>query len=281
MKYKQELSIKNSKKESTLIKTDVKANNNVMPNEFKDIRALMVGINYINSNYELKGCINDVINLKKFFNHKFKLDDKNVCLLTDNTKLKPDRETILKKYKDLLINSKAGDLVVFTYAGHGYYTRDRNRDEKDGRDELLIPSDFKNIKDDELKNILDKYLPAGVKVFILFDCCNSGTLMDLRYNYLSTNNYNKIVVNNKCAETKGEVYFISGCKDNQTSADAYINNQYQGAMSWAFVKTLSEKNNLTWKTLLLNMRTLLKYKYTQIPQLSSGKKMDINSKIFL
>ena len=220
-------------------------------------------------------------NLKKFFNHKCKLNNSNVCLLTDNTKLKPNRETILKKYKDLLINSNRGDLLIFTYAGHGYYTRDRNRDEKDRKDELLITSDFKSIKDDELKNILDKYLPAGVKVFILFDCCNSGTLMDLRYNYLSTNNYNKIIVNNKCAETKGEVYFISGCKDNQESADAYINNQYQGAMSWAFVKTISEKNNLTWKTLLLNMRTLLKSQFTQIPQLSSGKKMNINSKIFI
>ena len=42
-------------------------------------------------------------------------------------------------------------------------------------------------------------------------------------------------------------------------------------MSWAFVKTLSERNNLTWKTLLLNMRRLLKNNFTQIPQLSSEK----------
>ena len=169
LKYKQKLSIKNSKKQSTtLTKTDVNATNNSMANEFKDIKALMVGINYINSNYELKGCINDVFNLKKFFNHKCKLNYQNVFLLTDNTKLKTNRETILKKYKDLLINSKSGDLLVFTYAGHGYYTRDRNRDERDGRDELLVASDFKCIKDDELKNILDKYLPNGVKVFILF-----------------------------------------------------------------------------------------------------------------
>lgn len=250
-------------------------------NSNKSIKALMVGINYNNTNYQLKGCINDVNNLKKFFSIKRGLQDKNVCLLTDNTELKPTRKIILEKYKELLLNAKKGDLLLFTYAGHGYYTRDYSGDEKDNRDEVLVSVDFKGIKDDELKSMLDQYLPEGVKVFILFDCCNSGTLMDLKYNYLSTNNYNNIVVNNKCSETKGDVYFISGCKDDQQSADAYINNQYQGAMSWAFVKTISENRNLTWKNLLLGMRKLLVNRYIQIPQLSSGKNMDINSKIFI
>lgn len=248
---------------------------------FKNIKALMVGINYNNTRHQLKGCINDANNLKKFFSIRCGLQNKNVSVLTDQTRIKPTRTNIIRNYINLVRTSKPGDLLVFTYAGHGYYTRDRNGDEKDNRDELLVSIDFRTIKDDYLKYILNRYLPKDVKVFILFDCCNSGTLMDLKYNYLSTNNYDKIVVNNKSSETRGEVYFISGCRDDQQSADAYINKEYQGAMSWAFVKTISENKNLSWKDLLLGMRELLSDKYIQIPQLSSGKNMDINSKIFI
>ena len=244
-----------------------------------NIKALMVGINYNNTDHQLNGCINDVNNLKKYLIQKHKLQNK-VCILTDNTPLKPTKTIILKKYKDLLTNSKSGDTIFFTYSGHGSYINDLNGDELDGKDELLVSIDNYKITDDELKEITDKYLPNNVRLFLLFDCCHSGTLMDLKYNYLSKTNYNEIVTNDSL-ETKSNVYLISGCRDNQTSMEAYIKRKIQGAMTHAFLNVIKQNKNLSWKTLLLKMRDQLSKKFTQVPQLSAGKNININDKIFV
>ena len=114
----------------------------------KNFKALMIGINYKNTNSDLRGCINDVNSLKKFLNDKNKVDYSNICTLTDDTSLKPTRNNILQKYKELLINSQKGDILYFTYSGHGSYTFDRNGDEFDGKDELLVSLDHKSISDD-------------------------------------------------------------------------------------------------------------------------------------
>ena len=149
----------------------------------QNFKALMVGINYRNTESELRGCINDVNSLKKFLNDKNKVNYSNICILTDDTTLKPTRDNILEKYKQLLINSKEGDILYFTFSGHGSYTIDRNGDELDGKDELLVSIDNRGITDDELKNIAQQYLKNNVTLFVLLDCCHSGTLLDLKYNF--------------------------------------------------------------------------------------------------
>ena len=247
----------------------------------KNSKALTIGINYTNSKNELRGCINDANSISRYLSMKHKLDESTICILTDYSEMKPTRDNILEQLKKLLQNSKSGDTLYFTYSGHGSYTKDYNNDESDGKDEVLVSQDLLGITDDELKYLLEQHLKKDVTIFILFDCCHSGTLMDLKYNYLSNTDYNKIVINEKSKESNGNVYLISGCKDEQTSADAFINNKFQGAMTWAFLKTINENKDISWKHLLIKMRELLKEGYTQIPQLSSGKNIDINSKIFM
>jgi len=242
-----------------------------------ELKALIIGINYLNTENELYGCINDTNHLQNYLSNKYNFTSNNLCLLTDTTIVKPTKQNILKKYKDLLINAKPGEKLFFTYSGHGSYMQDLNNDELDKKDELLITIDNQYISDDELKTIIDEYLPDGVNLFVIFDCCHSGTLMDLKYNYLAGNE--DLIINETIKETKSNVFLISGCFDSQTSADAFIDNKFQGALTWCFLKTLNENNNLTWKDLLINMRTLLHLKYSQIPQLSSGKMIDINSPI--
>ena len=119
-------------------------------------------------------------------------------------------------------------------------------------------------------------------LFALFDCCHSGTILDLRYQYFDSENYDNSTENIKETETIGNLIMISGCMDNQTSADAYINSIYQGAMAWSFLDAVDKNPNLSWKDLITTMRSSLKTsKYEQIPQLSSGKKLDLSTKICL
>ena len=250
-------------------------------------KALIVGINYVGINgedtsLELRGCINDARNLSEYL-----VDSKNVDSLdqvrciTDETEVKPTRETIINKYREMLDKAEAGDVLYFTFAGHGTYTLDRGGDEKDGRDEVLVCLDKTGISDDELKALTMDHLKEGVSIVILFDCCHSGTLMDLKYSYLSGGDYSKVDTNTKSRETKGNVYLISGCRDDQSGADAYIDRKFQGAMSWAFLRAMKEKKDISWKELLLRMRELLKPYFTQIPQLSSGREIDIDSRVIM
>lgn len=238
--------------------------------------ALLVGINYINSQNELYGCINDVSNFRDRLNSQ----GFTINTLTDFTEKKPTKQNILDEFKSLLVGSKPGDLLCFMYSGHGSNILDRNGDEKDGYDETLISCDLKSILDDELKTLINQYLKKDVTLFCIFDSCCSGTVLDLKYQFLDSMNYDKYTENPKSVETLGNVYMISGCMDNQTSADAFINNKPQGAMTWSLLECVSP--SITWRQLIKSMRNVLKTSgYTQTPQFSSSNFVDIDAIAFI
>ena len=242
--------------------------------------ALLIGCNYIGTQYELSGCINDVENIQNKLRSQYGFN--NILIMSDNTSKKPTKVNILDEIKNLLTNANSGDILFLAFSGHGTSIKDTSGDEKDGLDEMFVPLDFICISDDEIKKFINNNLKKDVTLFALFDCCHSGTILDLRYQYFDSENYDNSTENTKETETIGNIIMISGCKDNQTSADAYINSKYQGAMTWAFLDTVNKNPNLSWKDLITNMRTSLKTsKYEQIPQLSSGKKLDLATKICL
>ena len=134
--------------------------------------------------------------------------------------------------------------------------------------------DEKFIVDDEIKLVIDSNLKKDISLFALFDSCYSGTVMDLRYQYLDSGNSDKTTINEKETETIGDVVMISGCTDEQTSSET---SDAQGAMTSAFLNSPHGKA-MSWNKLILSMRSYLKYlKYSQIPQITSGKKLDLNS----
>jgi hypothetical protein len=107
-------------------------------------------------------------------------------------------------------------------------------------------------------------------------------MLDLKYNYLDSSNYNNYSENDKVSECCGNVIMISGCMDTQTSSDAFIENKYQAAMIWSFIDCINKKPNCSWRELLQNMRDLLKKKrFSQIPQLSTDSFYNIDSKLFI
>ena len=166
------------------------------------------------------------------------------------------------------------------YSGHGSYTIDRNGDEKDARDEMIIPLDMHGIVDDELKQIIQTNLKTNVTLFALFDSCFSGSVLDLRYQYLDSLNYESFTENNKQLDTQGNVIMISGCSDQQTSADASISGRFNGAMTWSFLECATP--DICWRDLLKNMRKALKASsFSQLPQMSSGSIVNIDHKVFL
>ena len=79
--------------------------------------------------------------------------------------------------------------------------------------------------------------------------------------------------------SQGDVIMFSGCADNQTSADAVIAGKAAGAMSTSLMHVFGTNPNekISFVEILRQMRTYLqKNGYTQVPQLSSSRAMDMH-----
>jgi len=255
-------------------------------------KALLIGINYIGTENELNGCINDSINLKKFIIQNKYVNESDIIMMNDTLSptniLFPTRQNILNQLTNLItFASKNLDKTVelfLSYSGHGTGITDRNSDEVDGQDEALVPVDFNKsgfILDDVLRSNFINKLSTNVKLVFLCDACHSGTIFDLKYQYLSSAP-NQETIFPKIAETSCEVVTISGCRDDQTSADAYLSNTYQGAMTASFINNY--KDEISYKDLITKMRSWLvnnRDRFTQVPQLCTGKKINLNNPFLL
>ena len=61
---------------------------------------------------------------------------------------------------------------------------------------------------------------------------------------------------------------ITGCRSDQTSADAYIEGDYRGALSYALGRAIREVDGaITYRQLHEAVRDILEGDYTQVPQL--------------
>ncbi|KAJ1656894.1 Ca(2+)-dependent cysteine protease [Dispira simplex] len=289
-------------------------------------RALLIGINYIGQRHALKGCINDVLNIKRFITEFYNFRECDMVVLTDNNpdpRCQPTRANIIRAMHWLVANARANDSFFFHFSGHGSQVVDTSGDEIDGYDETILPVDHRTtgqIVDDDMNSIMVRPLPPGARLTAIFDSCHSGTALDLPFVY----DHQGRLVQNQIAEvatqsifkagssymsgdivtagksvfsglkalisgpkiqqrqmqlkgSMGDVIMFSGCKDSQTSADTFnYTAGNTGAMSHAFVTVLSRNPHQTYSQLLHNIREYLRGRYSQVPQLSSGRYMDMN-----
>jgi len=97
--------------------------------------------------------------------------------------------------------------------------------------------------------------------------------------------YKSKIVDEKNMQAKSslaEIIMISGCRDDQTSADTSFAGKASGAMSFALISMLTKIPEPTLMQLLNGMRDILVEKqFEQIPQMSTGHEIDPNTKFFL
>jgi hypothetical protein len=152
-------------------------------------KALVIGINYFNSPNQLRGCINDAQKISRFLNQQFRFAYDDMVILTDdqaNPASQPTRANIIRAMRWLVNGASPNDSLFFHFSGHGGQTEDLDGDEEDGYDETIYPVDFRSagmIVDDEMHDIMVKPLPAGCRLTAIFDCCHSGSALDLPYEY--------------------------------------------------------------------------------------------------
>lgn len=138
-------------------------------------RALCVGINRYPT-APLSGCVADVKAWGVMFQ---RLGFEDPVMLLDE---RATRASIVDSLSSLVDSSKAGDVIVLQYSGHGTQLPDESRDELGGdtpaEDEAICPYDFASgafLIDDDVGEIFNR-LPDGVNLTCFMDCCHSGTI---------------------------------------------------------------------------------------------------------
>jgi hypothetical protein len=239
-------------------------------------RALLIGCNYYtNSSARLNGCIEDINNVRNMLVNKLDYLPENIVSLRDDDQtMMPTRARILLALNDIIESSSSSSEIWIHYSGHGTQMTDINNDERDKKDEAIVPCDYTSngfIIDDMLFDIVKS---TKCTTILCFDSCHSGSVMDLEFSINYTNgSFVKSQSSSKRIENQ-LVMMMSGCRDEQTSADAYIqtSRKYEGAFTNSLISALDNfKYNCDVMTLYNNVCSrLIQGKYTQIPVLSSS-----------
>jgi len=237
-------------------------------------KALLIGIHYTDiSGATLKGCINDIINMRNMLIDSYDFNSDDIIMLRDDDILKfqpPTYFNILDCLSSIVEESNNLEEFWLHYSGHG--SRIQTNNSNSGFSEIIIPVDFKEsacITDIELLNQIKK---LKCRSMLLFDCCHSGTVCDLPWVFDYSNENLKKTKMNDLIIDNSNIFMFSGCKDDQTSSDT-INflDQKVGAFTNSFLECLRKSHhNIDILSLYKNICIdLLKTGYTQIPLLSS------------
>jgi hypothetical protein len=251
-------------------------------------RALLIGCNYLNTTYELNGCINDVTTMNNILKRYMNFNDSEIIQMTDNlsrtSNLYPSKNNIINILKQIFLLTD--EYIYIHYSGHGSNIIDKNKDELDKYDECLIPADYNNgeniIVDDDLF-LLFKFIKPSCQVFISLDCCLSGTLCDLNYcfNYnKNTKKFNIINTNKKNIYETKNIISLSAVQDNQYAYDIYKNGKAQGAFTMSLNNVLNKHGiNISLNILFTHLyNELINNGYsTMTPLISSSKNINLNN----
>ncbi|KAF8959333.1 caspase domain-containing protein [Flammula alnicola] len=108
----------------------------------------------------------------------------NITVLIDDDHpfhKQPTRDNILQEIDNLIRDAQENDRFFFHFSGHSDQEDTDDIEEEDRKNEFIVTSDGKRIKDDELRSNLAMPLPAKSSLIAVFDSCHSGTLLDLKH----------------------------------------------------------------------------------------------------
>lgn len=148
-------------------------------------RALLIAVQKADGFPNLPQAHTDVVKMRDFLVNFRGYHAENIVTMMHHKSvsrtLYPSRTNMLREI-DLLVKQTTGhDQIFFYYTGHGDQVTCKHHTETDNKDEAILTYTGKRIIDNVLKEHLVDPLPQGAKLFALWDCCHSHTVLDLEH----------------------------------------------------------------------------------------------------
>ncbi|MBE9001368.1 MULTISPECIES: caspase family protein [unclassified Nostoc] len=279
----------------------------------RNIYALLVGIDeYLNPIPPLKGCINDILNLKEYFLGRItpKGYSLNLRILLNQD---ATRQAIMDGFRQHLCQARSGDIVFFYYSGHGsqqatpeeFWTL-----EPDRLDETLVCYDSRepggwDLADKELGKLVGEVANKNPHIVIIMDCCHSGS--GIRGDLEVETSVRKAPIDDRqrplesfiCSATEvnqlfnsrslvknsagwilppGKHIFFAACQDYEEAKEYIVDGQHRGAFSYFLLDTLRKTNgSLSYRDLFKRTNALVRSKIAaQSPQIEATVEGDLN-----
>lgn len=249
-----------------------RANSDIHAKQYTNVRAVVIGIGYDKTSYKLSGTRNDAEAMANFLTQRF---PDNLTLLKLNDAPGASINTLpTKKNLDLAMRFlcssapvedygkedyaplRESTLLILYYSGHGSQVIDWDGDERDGEDETLCfltddCLDVDNLVDDDINHKYLKMIPALADLVVVFDCCHSGSSLDLRYKLRGNTFVNAGV---SYSDTPFQVYYLGGTIDSLCS---YEKNG-KGYFTEVLISILNKHRNLSLHSLSLMLNAELR-----------------------
>lgn len=236
--------------------------------------ALLIGIDYRGTSYELSGCYNDIIRVQNYLMHVAGFSSREILRMSERQgDILPTKQNILQQLSRLF-RLPSHDILIY-FSGHGESVQDKNGDEIDGRDETLCPLDCQQagqIIDDDIYAMYG-YLSPDTRVVFCQDSCHSGTMGDVSF---AKGGNRKVTRRNTSGIDGKNIISISGCKDNQTSTIVRGAQGWESIMTSALLSSLTRTSGLSKKDTSLGAlqssmhQYITKMNYSQRPQISTS-----------
>ncbi|OAL36313.1 hypothetical protein AYO20_04471 [Fonsecaea nubica] len=238
-------------------------------------KALLIGINYLGSQHQLQGCIDDVANVAEFLASRgFSSHPADMVVLTDDARRNDPRGPYFPTAHNILaamrwLVSEPGCMCFLHYSGHGGQVPDEDQG-RSGFADTIVPVDFETTGQiqssmlhrvlvsalhpsrtdgDGNVNLMDN-LKVGAELIgeashlirgdFAFDSAGEARHLlagatsffrGLKHQYDGDYDEGLHAVGEFEEDWGPEnksVFMFSGCKDEQTSADAFINGRHVG-----------------------------------------------------
>ncbi|KAG2154246.1 peptidase C14, caspase domain-containing protein [Suillus bovinus] len=148
-------------------------------------RALLIAVEKVSGFPDLPQAHTDVVKMRDFLVNFRGYHPENIIIMMHHksvlSTLYPSKANMLREIDLMVKRTSQYDRIFFYYTGHGDQVTCRHNSEPDKKDEAILTYTGKRIIDNILKEHLVDPLPQGAKLFALWDCCHSHTVLDLEH----------------------------------------------------------------------------------------------------
>lgn len=280
-----------------------------------NIYVLLVGIdNYPAPVSPLRGCINDVIAIKKYLLERVQTEGWNLHLkiLKDE---EATREAIIDNFRQHLCQADSNDVALFYYSGHGsqepappeFWDFQPER-----LNETLVCYNSRleegcDLADKELAKLISEVAQKNPHITLILDCCHSGSgtrdplsetavrqyTADMRQrpldrflispqdiqNFRPSENFRSLDRQASGWNLPGGKYILfASCQNSETAKEYQVDGEHRGAFCYFLTQTLQQtQGNLTYQDLFKRTNALVRSKIKQqSPQLEATDTKDLN-----